>query len=192
MAVIALVGPHAIGKTTAIRRWVAKYGSLGQLVGVSADNQLVYANGQQIKEKGWKGTLADKQYAMRARRASSKTLVVESGGPYATQIIKCLHPGDHVIFVWCTRERLIQCLQERCARSGKKFNPNSKPVTDAGYECRDRVHNALCRTNGLQIESFQIDNLVQDWETVDAYFGRIYRQIHNQHIVNAALARQGK
>lgn len=71
MPIITMIGPHAVGKTTAARRWSQRYPELRSVV---ADNQLEICGGVEICVRSWKSTIEDKQKIMREREYAPRRL----------------------------------------------------------------------------------------------------------------------
>lgn len=182
--IVALFGPHAIGKTTAARRWAVKYRP--KLTTISADNQLEYDGCSEIRVRGWQGSLADKHQLLKQLRDRSKVFLIESCSSYGTQILRGLLKTDYVIHVHCSPKVMLDNLRNRALKRGKQFNAPYWDQRRLKYESYDRLHNCA-KTYGLlsQVVEFKVDNYEEDWPVVDEYFGSLFRKLHNAQLASA-------
>jgi hypothetical protein len=174
---IALFGPHAVGKTTAARRWVDRYKP--RLVAALCDVQRGYDGAAETRVKEWKGTFAQKAVLLAAEaRRRPGVFLIETGR--GNMILPALAPDDAVVHVYCSPARLRENLRARAARLGKKFNEPYWDDDRCGYEARRRLDNCAARhLRPGQMASFKIDDYARDWPAVDAYFGSLFRKLHN-------------
>lgn len=181
MPLISLNGPNAIGKTTAMGRWLLRY---PRLYGVIADNQWEArnVNGQIVKERvrEWKDALAAKRDAVEALRSKALVAVIDS---VRTTCVNFFGPEDHAIFVVCSWQTMERVLRARCAANGKRFRDDYWNVTKFTYESRLRYENAAAKfLRPEQCRFFTVEDQARDWVVVDEYFGRLYRKLHNEAV----------
>jgi hypothetical protein len=179
MPIIAMCGPHAIGKTTAVRRWVERYRGL---VAALADLQLEISQEEETRVRGWKGTVEEKAALVKECRERRCVTVVES---VRTTALNFLLPGEPIILVLCSGETMGRVLRERCARKGKTFNSGYWTKDKLEYESHHRYTNLVGKL-GLEAQQFFIENQSRDWPAVDEYFGSLFRRMNNQ-LVNHGL-----
>lgn len=172
--IIALAGPHAIGKTTAVKRWVAKYSGL---TGVLADNELEITQTGQVMVKEWKDTVEDKCRQVERLQQRQGVSVVESA---RTTILNWMKPEEPVILLVTTGDIARQHMINRCLAKGKKFNDPYWTAQKLNYESRLRYLNyAQKNLQPSQYKVFEITDQARDWPEVDEYFSSLYRRYHN-------------
>lgn len=176
--IIALLGPHAIGKSTALNRWIHHFGNRG-LIGVHCDNnQKVSAAGTEI-ERGWSGTTEQKQ-RLALHCALSKSIFVLEGNtarsiPWAKSV-----PSHIIIHVTCSPERFGELMQSRCDAKGKKYRSDYWDYKKLEYESRRRLANAITNYHiTCPVIEFFIEDQTKDWVHVDAYFCKVFRKLYN-------------
>lgn len=177
---IGLVGPNAIGKTTAVKRWCLRYHGL---VGALADDQREIdwrtAGGDHrdlpVNARGWKGTVEEKAALVAAAREREEIVVVDSA---RTTALEALLPGEHVLMVVCEAQTLMDNLRQRAEERGKKFDEEYWSLKKCGYESMTRYTNFRSRCRGT-IALFRVDDRERDWPVVDRYFGNLYRRLWN-------------
>lgn len=150
MAVIALVGPHAVGKTTAARRWAARYSNL----------KVVHCDG-------------DKQVNIPGR-----VVLLEGCSAHANQWIDKV-AVDWVIHAYCAPELLRQNMKLRCEAKGKTFRDDYWDNSKLVYESYHRMNNLLSRL-GLKHSDFLVADRQTDWRNIDLEFGTLYRTYNNR------------
>lgn len=182
MSLICLFGPHAIGKTTAARRWVDRYKP--RLKAALADAQLVYDGEAEVRVREWKGTLEEKHRLIGESRADpSSVILIESCSSYGHQIARGLGPADRVIHVYCPPALLRENLRRRCEASGKTFNLSYWDDKRCGYEAFQRMDNCLRRVlRPDQYVKFLIKDYAADWPAVDEYFSQLFRRLYNDKV----------
>lgn len=178
MSLIAIAGPHAIGKTTAVYRWMTLYPKLFAII---ADDQweaeTVNGKIERVRVREWKGTTEEKGQLVNALRKRNKVSIIDS---VRTTCINYFKPGDHVIFVTCSGETMERVLQARCKRNNKKYNATYWDMRKLTYESRVRYVNAAAKfLTPDQAHWFTIEDQARDWPAVDEYFGKLYRKLHN-------------
>ena len=147
---IALVGPHAIGKTTAAKRWAVRYSSLGV---VHCDNN--------------------------APEDLEGVVLLEGCSALANRWLPQVCPAE-VIHCYCSPETLAENMKRRCQDRGKRYREDYWTPRWLGYEAKIRMTNLLSkRLAGVKVVEFLISNKEQDWQVVDAYFGKLYRELNN-------------
>jgi hypothetical protein len=181
MPIIAMCGPHAIGKTTAVRRWVERYHGLLDCI---SDSQMYIRWGGNADILDWKGTVEEKAALVKECRERRCVTVVES---VRATVLNFLLPGEPIILVLCSGETMGRVLRERCARKGKPFNNDYWTKDNLEYESHLRYTNLVGKL-GLETscKQFFIEDQARDWSAVDEYFGSLFRRMNNQ-LVNHGL-----
>jgi GTPase SAR1 family protein len=176
--IIGLFGPHAIGKTTMVERWVNKYPGL---VGVHADNQTVRrSNKEPIREKGWQGSTTKKWEMLTAKRESSVIYVIEGCSSYGTQLVRGFLPEDTMVHVFCSPSRLKELLQARCLRKGRNFNASYWDRKRCEYESYQRMANCIRKhLNPRQYKEVLIERW-EDWPKAERLFVSFFVWLHNK------------
>lgn len=175
---ICLFGPHAVGKTTAAKRYIQKYSPL--LTVALADVQLEYDGETETRVKQWKGTFEEKRSALESARTRTTIMLVESCSSYGTQLLRSLKWDDEVIHVFCSPQTLYDNLKRRADKLGKKFNGPYWDRKRLVYESRERLTNCARRcVRPDKYKEFRVDNYETDWPAVDDYFGSVFRRLHN-------------
>lgn len=173
MPVIGLIGPHAVGKTTAARRWAARYSGLTACL---TDIQLVLRNGVETRVRGWKGTKEEKIELTREAQSYSGVVLVESARGFSTWL-SVLLPTDFVIVITCSESLGRQWLEER--RGGRKLS-EYWTATRLEYECSRHLLNSVKRLKPDQVKHFEFTDRAKDWKEVDSYFSALYRKLNNR------------
>lgn len=175
MPVIGMVGPHAIGKTTAARRWAARY---TKLVVAIADQQWEESASGKERVKAWKGTAEEKEALVADRRARPVVTLVES---VWTTACRFFTPEEPIIIVTCDWRVMERVFRERVKRLGKTFKEDYWTPRKMGYESAVRYLNfAQKNWSPQQYRHFNIEDQARDWPAVDAHFGALYRRLNNQ------------
>jgi hypothetical protein len=190
---IMMIGPHAVGKTAAARRWAALFPRLRVVV---CDNRLEIVGGREVRVREWKSTERDKQAVMRAAvRDSSCVTLVESGRGFSV-LTACLGSEDSVIVLTCPEPAGRRWIEER-----RKGRGNEKPLSDywttkrLDYECNGYLLNHAAKNlRPAQWKHFVIADRARDWPAVDEHFERLYMRIHNRLVCErrAAAGRAGQ
>lgn len=179
MAVIGLAGPHAIGKTTAVTRWIHRY---PLLVAAIADNQWEATRDGRTRVREWKGTVEQKQALVQQHQQRAGVTVIES---VRTTALNYFRPQDPVILVTCDWQTMKRVLEHRCEANKKRFNAEYWGQWKLNYESHERYLNfARKKLQPGQWRQFEIKDQEADWPEVDEYFGQLYRRLHNQIIRN--------
>lgn len=187
MPIISLNGPHAIGKTTAVKRWLDKYPSL---VGVIADNQWEVRGGVYVRVREWKGDVGDKERLVRKAQTEPVVTLVDS---VRTTVVNFLGPEDAAIFVVCSGPTMGRVLRARCAANGKKFAEDYWDDRKLAYEGSARYRNAATKfLQPHQYRFFTIEDQGRDWPAVDEHFGTLYRRLHNDLVRRRRAAARGE
>lgn len=173
---VTMVGPHAIGKTTALRRWSVRY---PELVAISADLGAVYRGGEeQHREKGWAGTIQEKEALVRDYTRRDCITLVESA---RTTTLHYIEPGSPVILVLCESAVLERVMRQRCAAKNKKYREEYWTQVKLSYESSRRYTNFVSAKH-LAHEEFWVNDQERDWPAVDRHFAKLYRQLHNNRV----------
>jgi hypothetical protein len=184
--VISLNGPHAIGKTTAVKRWIDRYPGL---VAVIADNQWEVRGGVYTRVREWKGDIGDKGRLVRASQLEPVVTLVDS---VRTTVVNFLGPKDFAIFVTCSGPTMGRVLRERCVRNNKKFAEAYWDDRKLSYEGETRYRNAAAKyLQPHQYRFFTVEDQEQDWPAVDDYFHTLYRRLHNELVARRQGAGKG-
>jgi hypothetical protein len=162
MQVIGLIGPHAVGKTTALRRY-------GDRLGVYPLDDLR----EQYPDNAAKAALVAEL------REGPTVGVIESARGFSG-FLSAFRPDDHVIALVCPEPVGRAWLVER--RGGR---PLSGYWTERrlSYECDRHIRNWHDRLPSSKL--FTVTDRARDWMEIDAYFAAIFRRLHN-----AALRRR--
>lgn len=179
VSVIGMIGPHAVGKTTAVHRWVAKYPGL---VGVVADNQWEVTAAGRTSVRGWKGNKAEKQALCREAIARPLVSVIDSARGFSCWLSE-FRLTDQVIVITSPEPDGRRFIEER--RASKSSSP--KPLADfwtpkrLEYECTGHLLNyARKHLRPEQWTHFVVSDRERDWAPIDAHFGRLFRKLHNE------------
>lgn len=172
-----MIGPHAVGKTTAVYRWLDWY--QGKLVGVVCDDHWeATSKTNRTKVKEWGGTKEEKSSAVRRCLESSTIYVVDSARGFSTWV-DVLPAGTDLIVITCSEPNGRRFIEERRAT---KRNP--KPLSDywtprrLDYECNGYLLNYVRKRRDLAVRHFVIEDRQRDWVAVDKYFGLIFRRLY--------------
>ena len=181
MSIIALLGPHAVGKSTAADRWLVRYGSLG-LVVVHCDNSRIVTATGSTTQKGWSGSTEEKQSLARVCAASPLIHVLEGNTARNIPWLKAV-PVVAIIHATCNWEQFSVFMQSRCAAKGKKYREDYWDSKKLEYEAHQRLHNAV-HNYGIcsPIADFMIEDQTADWHRVDEHFSQLFRQLHNKNV----------
>jgi hypothetical protein len=161
MPLIAMFGPHAVGKTTALSRYKARYGD--RLITLSFD----------AERSAFPGN-PEKQSKVRQCQSDPAVWLLESARGFAGWL-SVFGPSDPVIVLTCPEPVGRRWLVER--RRGK-------PLTDywtgkrLDYECNGHLLNWVSRLPGAR--HFVVEDRERDWVKVDEYFGKLFRELHNR------------
>ncbi len=155
MSVIALIGPHAIGKTTTIYRWAKRY---SRLVAKECDH--LYGENP-LKEID----------------LSDKVVVLEGSSAQANRWLPGVSQNVvHIISVYCSGPVL---LERMVARSKKAFNYDYWDDKKLAYEAKARLDNLLrLRLPKISVTEYLVDKY-EDWDKVDLGFRKIFVPINN-------------
>lgn len=177
MAVIGLIGPHAVGKTVAARRWLTRYSGLTLAI---ADDQWEETQLGKVRVREWKGTKEEKQARAFYHLNRDGVTLIESARGFSTWL-SVFRPTDPVIVLTCLEPTGRAWIEDR-----RKRNGNSKPLSNywtakrLDYECNGHLLNYVRKLHPTQVKHFVITDRERDWPAVDAYFGSLYRRINNE------------
>jgi len=170
--IIALIGPHAIGKTTAVQRWSDYYPHIRM---VACDNGRAFDGlGWEEKQPGWLRS-SDEKIAAATRCAESPYTWVCEGNTARNmpwlKVVKC----KVILHTFCSPEKFAQLMRARCNRNKKEYREDYWSDQILAYEASGRFKNAerdkkLATKNVLD---FVIDNQETDWEPVDEIFNQL-------------------
>lgn len=179
MAVIGLIGPHAVGKTTAVYRWLEQFS--GKLTGVIADDQWeARSREDRTRVREWKGTKEEKATAVQRCLDSSTIYVVDSARGFSTWV-DVLPPGTPLIVLTCPEPCGRKFIEARRATKAKP-NPLSEYWTPRrlDYECNGYLLNYVKKRTDLDVKHFIIEDRERDWPVVDAYFQKVFVRLWNR------------
>lgn len=177
MAIIGLVGPHAIGKTTACYRWLQRYP--GKLLAAIADNQWeASSSSEKVRVRGWKGDVEAKRKLVEYHIQRVGVTIIDS---VRTTNLNYFREVDPVIIVTCDWRVMDRVLRGRCEKNNKEFNEKYWTQQKLGYESSSRYLNfAAKKLQPNQVKCFEIVDQAKDWLAVDVYFGKLFRKLHNR------------
>lgn len=155
---VCLFGPHAIGKSTALKRWKDRYSALRTY---PIDDMR-----KEYPDEAAKSTLARQCVEDR-----SAVCVIDSARTF-----DCGSEAT-ILVVSCRPDVLRANMIERCEKRGKRFKEQSWSDRVLDYESLRRYSNFLDRT-GYQGTVLTINDR-SDWHAADEYFYGIYRQLWN-------------
>lgn len=174
--VICLLGPNAIGKTTAVRRWCEKYGD--KLVGVLADTQISIINGEEIRDKGWQsGDVEERERLAAKYEAMNRVVVVEAAAGYGVRVSKAFK-NPVCICVVCSGKASRANIESRCVAKGKEFRGDFWTADKCSYDS-ERRHVTHCKKSNLESVIVRVENRETDWEKADEEFSKLFMKIHN-------------
>lgn len=165
MPVVVMIGPHAVGKTTAAKRWKTRYGEGIQDWSID-----------RLRGKTQYHDNAAKARLVKECRQSPIVNVIESARGFAVLLDSLIPEDPEVIALTCDQSAARIWWAER--RKGKSL---SDYWTDnrLQYECVDYAVNAL-QKRGIRYKHFDVVDREASWVEVDAYFSKIYRRLHNE------------
>lgn len=176
---ITVMGPHAVGKTTAIKRWSARFKDINF---VHADNCIEFnSKGMRKKEKLWMGTSAEKVELAERCRDSDDIWVVEGNTPRNTPWLKCVE-SHAVIHVYTDPQIFKRFMQDRCAKRDKEFREDYWTDKKLEYESYNRFNNLRVKHwSGWNVDfkEFKIVDY-NDWRKIDFHFIKLaYRYLND-------------
>jgi GTPase SAR1 family protein len=177
MAVIGMIGPHAVGKTTAARRWLKRYA--GKLTLAVADDQWEETSEGRIRVRDWKGAKEDKATRAQFHRQRHAVTLIESARGFSTWL-NTFGPDDPVIVLTCPEPVGRAFIEDR-----RRANGNPKPLSDywttkrLDYECNGHLLGWVRKLSLEQAHHFVIENRDRDWAQVDECFYRLFRKVYN-------------
>jgi len=176
MPIIHMMGPNAIGKTTAATRWSEKYGS--RIAVVLADIQMEVVGDVKTKVRGWKGEQSEKKALVEAIRTQYPVVLCESARTTTTTTYAL--PEEPVIILTCSPEAMDRNMKARCDRKGKTFREDYWKLDKLAYESSRRYLTfAKKNLDPRQIKHFVIEDYATDWAAVDEYFFSLFRRLWN-------------
>lgn len=162
--IICLVGPYAVGKSTAARSWSKRYPHINF---VDADQSTWYkGNGHKERVIGWQGK-ADQKVALATICAdSSEIWVIEGNSSRVSSWLKVV-PCEAIIHTYCSPDILYNNIKERCESNNRKFNAEYwDDRTKLAYESRGRIQNLHKKLAQVPLYEFEIINRSTDWKIV--------------------------
>lgn len=189
--IVALLGPHAVGKSTALQRWVERYGHIG-LKGIHCDNnRLIEGNAEhqgvvvETTQKGWSGTGDDKVRLARECHKSPNVYVLEGNTARSIPWLKVV-PVKQIIHVTATPQRFGELMKERCEKKNKPYRSDYWNHNKLLYESHGRLRNAL-HANAIRapFQEFKINDQMIDWDLVDTFFYALFRKLNNERVRSA-------
>lgn len=155
MRCVVVVGPHAVGKTTAARAWASRY---PEVIAVDCDHESVPS-----------GVAPEVVMVLEGSAARANT--------WLPTVVRAF-PDVAVISCHCSSDRMLANMRRRCESKGRKFNEGYWTADKLRYESRDRAKNLLRKLGVTVAGEFEI-NTWDDWDTVTDCFSRVYRRLHN-------------
>lgn len=176
---VHMIGPNAIGKTTALERWGAKYSHLNCISCDTGGHGARLVDGSWIPTEGdWKGDKLGRQKLVGEVRSLPQVSVLESARTTTTTSFALA--TEQVIVVMTSGRLLGENLRLRCEAKSKQFKSSYWTSDKLEYEASRRYLNFARKS--LRPGQYKIFNLINrqtDWQQVDEYFGSIYRKLHN-------------
>ena len=177
---ISVIGPHAVGKTTALKKWSNKFKDINF---VHADNCIEFnSKGMYRKEKKWMGTSQDKVELTQKCKDDSEIWVVEGNTPRNTPWLKYVQ-SDAVIHVYTSPDRFREFMKARCDKRGKQFREDYWTPQKLYYESYNRFNNLRLKNwEGWELDfaEFEISNY-SDWRKIDFHFYKLaYRLLNDR------------
>lgn len=169
-----MIGPHAVGKTTALKRWTARYGDRLRAVSLDAERS-------KYPDNPAKAALVE------SCRADGRVWVIESAREPAGWLT--VLPSDApVVVLTCGTEDARKWWGERRTAKGKPadLGPywHDKRLL---YECDGYIRSASQKfLRPDQTKHFVIADRERDWPAVDEYFGSVFRRLHNALVAGRA------
>lgn len=155
-----MLGPHAIGKSTALKRWKNRYGALLETYSLD-DMRKTYPDNPQ------------KQELIHLLNRANRVCVVESGKAFAGWM-SVVPRTAHVIVPVCTADLIKQWTEERSGKPMSDYWTRQK----LEYESERRFKN-FCRPYHNTM-FFTVRDREKDWERIDQYFYKIFRTLNNR------------
>lgn len=166
--ILALIGPHAIGKTTAIKRWSTRY----PLLKVAAcDNCKAFSEGWEERQPDWGGS-SDAKIAIATRLAEDTRLWICEGNTARNMPWLKVVPCVAIFHVYCAPKKFGELMKARCEKRGKEFRRDYWTDQKLWYESSQRFENAQMkgRLATKRVQSFEIKDQSRDWKYVDYAF----------------------
>ena len=169
---IALIGPNACGKTTAVRRWCKKY---PRLTGCLCDVRKVVAGGAEARDDFcWKSHPAE----CLAKYAGHDRVVFEGASSYGCRIAARTQ-AEFVIVVTVPAPAMLGMLEARAALVGKRFRGDYWDLARCGYEGSRRCVNYAGKNFAPgQWREFVVGSYA-DWAQIDVFFSGLYARLNN-------------
>lgn len=175
--IISLIGPHAIGKTTAIKRWSAMYPWAKV---VMCDQGLAFnAEGWEEKQRGWLGS-SDEKVACAVRAAYDPDLWICEGNTARNMPWMKVIKSQLLIHVFCSPEKFRELMRTRCEAKNKKFREDYWDDKKLEYESAGRFRNALKagRILASSVVEVEINDQAKDWLIVDQIIVDTLSRVH--------------
>lgn len=172
---VALIGPNACGKTTAVRRWCRKY---TRLTGCLCDVRGVLAGGVEARDElSWKTHPAE----CVAKYADCDRLVVEGASSYGCRIATRTK-AEFVVVVSVPAPAMMKMLSDRAALVGKRFRDDFWTLDRCRYEGSRRcVNYATKNFEPGRWREFVVADYA-DWAPIDDFFRGLYGKLNNDLI----------
>ncbi len=166
MPVIGMIGPHAVGKTTALKRWAERYNGL---ITVSLD----------VERSAYPDNEA-KQALVKQCQTDNRVWVLESARGFAAWV-GAFKATDPVIVLTCPEPVGRQWISDRRVAKGKPAELGPYwTERRLDYECNGHLLNYVKKKlHPDQVKHFVIEDRARDWPAADDYFGLLYRRLRN-------------
>lgn len=166
--IIALVGPHAVGKSTAARAWSKRYPNINF---VDTDQSTWYkGDGHTERVVGWQ-LKAEQKVALATQCATSNELWVIEGNSSRVSSWLRIVPCVAIIHAYCSPDLLFNNIQQRCKENGRHFNEDYWDEQKLRYESVQRIRNLHRKQiSKIPLYEFEIINRKTDWKFVTHTF----------------------
>jgi len=173
---VALIGPHAVGKSSAGERWAERYKDINV---VNCDNAVAYnSSGWRERQRGWLGS-TDEKVALATLCADEPKLWVCEGNTARNMPWLKVVPIYTIIHTYCKPKLFGTLMKERCNRNGKKYREDYWTEQKLWYESEQRFRNAWSKhlNPRTTLKDFLIEDVQKDWKKVDMEFSKVYHEI---------------
>lgn len=167
MPIIGMIGPHAVGKSQALKRWKGRYGDRLQTFSLD-DLRKTYPDN------------AAKALLLEECRASPVVSVIESARGFASWVYALL-PTEPILVLTTPEPIAREWWGMRRRAKGKSPELGeywSEKRLD--YECNGHLTNCADKLDPDQVHRFVVTDRERDWLVIDREFGNLFRRLHNE------------